>query len=374
MPSFKNPISRPALPFRHEGSPLRHLRDGDSIAHEWQKAQRDNQALRSQGNALERLQRTVAKMRVPKFQMDRWFPFKIYNVPPQLCADPSDSWRTFRVRAGTVAWRSLMANPHYQFPPYENILDITNGGDGVGAAINDDVYTNPPNGFQDDTILSFNQGLYEVVNVPNPGTTGVTSTGSFAEFVLNDGIDSNNERWAQFWIEIVDPNVEGDTALDITPKIMCRMFQFGTGSRPELNLFPDPNVIPIGYVVVRRASDGDTLLNNPAIGFRTYQYIYDHQNNRYPTGYFNTSEEGGYRDIFSTSGMIYRGDWDDDDLAPCTFYPGDVVTTHGFTDETELTTYNALWVFNDAPTQAPEAPGFSIPGVWRKMIRSEFPT
>lgn len=364
MPSFQNPIARPQLPFRHEGSNLRHLRDGDSIGREWQKASKDNSVLRANGEALNRLQRTVAGLRKPKFVMDRWHPFKIYNVPPNLCANAADSWRTFRVRAGLVGWRSPFKTPSYASTTYEELLDVSVGSDGIGLSIAFGGYGNPPNGFQDQNILSYTQGGYQTVTVPDTGTTGVTGT-SYSEFVLDSNTDNNGERWAEFWIEIPDTNNDATHDQEIFPVIKCRMFQYGAGTRPSQNLTPPPDTIPIGIVCVRKGDDVP-ILNDPEIGYRIEQYLYDHAIRRYPLGYYLPTG----MNIFSAGGMVFRGDWDDDSLSTSTFYPGDVVSKHG--DAGGGLTYNELWVYNYYPDQSPAAPAIGGGNPWRRIMYSKF--
>lgn len=379
MPSFQNPLSRPSLPFRHEGSPLRHVRDGDAVGREWQKSQKDSIALQSQGNALQRLQRQVARLQEPKFVMDRWHPFKIYNVPAAFCSSPEDSWRTFRVRAGLVGWRSMFGLATLN-SYNEQVVEGYTGSDQVGLAVGFDVPTDPVNGYQSDLIIPFSQYISaDAIEVPSTGTAGVTATTDFmGEFLLNETQDNNNERWAEFWIEINDPNDESNDNLTIYGEIRCRMFQFGSGTRPGL-LTPTVNQIPLGVVCVRRGADAAPLLNSPPIGYRVEQYVYDHMLRRYPIGYYNASldMDDDYR--FSTGGMIYRGEWDKDETPTWTdtifydmmFYPGDVLSVV----YTPADTFRSLLVYQFSPTNnVGEPPLDGSTSYWKQMFRTEYGT
>lgn len=384
MPSFDNPIPRPQLPFRHEGSPLRHLRDGDSIGREWQKAQKDNAVLRGQGNALSRLQRTVQGLKRPKFVIDRWHPFKIYNVPPQFCSSPADSWRTFRVRLGLVGWRTMTGVPGYTSSTIEESVSVATGSDGMAFLLADAGLGCPVNGYQTDQIMpygasitsAFDYSPWEAVSVPDTGADGVTAAdNNFAEFILNEALDTFGDRVAEFWIEIEDPN-EGGGGADIIPRIKCRMCTFDSQPvpRPTANtIYATPNIIPIGTVIVRRGSDEIPVTNtNPEIGYRVQQFIYDHQIARYPLGYYGSDSAHGLKGDFSLGGMIYRGHWTDDALDDSTFYPGDVVSETGFTDGSETTIYRGLYIYNTSPQNSPSAPPKDGDSTWRLIMYSEY--
>jgi hypothetical protein len=379
MPITPNPIPRIALPFRHEGSSLRHLRDGDSIGREWQKAKKDNDALRGQGLALSRLQKQFDSLKRPKNQIDRWFPFKIYNVPPQYCSNPNDSWRTFRVRSGFVGWRTMYGAPSWDSNTWERAWLVNTGGDG------DWLYDDPHNGYQSSIIQTFVNGNYEVVSVPSTGTSGATSSyGRHAEFVLNSGLDTVNERWAEFWIEISDPNDATTHDQDIDVQIKCRMFSWSAGDPRPLGLIQaSQNQIPIGMVSVRKSDDPEPLLNTPAFGYAIDQLLYDHCLNRYPLGYYNPT----IVDLYSSGGMVYRGEawysdhtglnWSatgvgDSPLVTATFYPGDVVAykSNNGDDTKEL---SAIYVYAAEPAQEVEPPQrWSSSGTWELVNRSEF--
>lgn len=261
----------------------------------------------------------------------------------------------------------------------ESLIDVNTGSDRVGLEINGSVYsTDPVNGFQSDAIPQFNQydGVMEEVSVPSTGTSGTTSTDSYAaEFVLNSALDNNNERWAEFWIEVIDNNDASTHDQEIFAQIKCRMFQFGSGSRPG-RMTPVLNQIPIGIVNVRRASDAGPIANpNLAIGFRAEQFVFDHCLRRYPIGYYSSSIDMGTDYRFTTGGMIFRGTWNNDDawadtdLYNMAFYPGDVIQKYQpSTDPVK----RGLYLYQIPPDYNVAEPDFGGNSTWKEIFYTEY--
>ena len=121
--NFNNPIPRSGLPYFHESSAQRSIRDGDAVPRVWQKNKSSTTQLYKTAQAVEQLQRQFNRLRrrssTSEEQAVGMYPFQMYQSPA-----PSDTqlltlgpgateltraewnadyaWRSFRVRAGKV--------------------------------------------------------------------------------------------------------------------------------------------------------------------------------------------------------------------------------------------------------------------------------
>src|ERR1051325_11346644 len=103
---FSSPVHRNRLSQSRELSPLDTAREPDSLMKLWRKS---NGGI-FRGSALTQntseFSRQMARLRRPTWVNYQFHPFKIYNVPPDRCENPANSWRTFAVRHGLIGVRS----------------------------------------------------------------------------------------------------------------------------------------------------------------------------------------------------------------------------------------------------------------------------
>lgn len=340
--NFNQAIPLQLRPKFSEGSALASERDSRSNAQSWKKARSISRQENSNGIAIQKLTREVAKMRRRIVgcsssagpDVNFFHPFKIYNVPTEFCPpidvpnnyNPiTDSWRTFRVRAGIVGFRSTnetyqpdggnayyagLSGPEFYFSASHPVgLGLLSGTD--GASRYDPLYTGRNFPYDEDTFDSID---LETVYLDNTGDfTPTTKTN--AVFVLKGDPDDNHAVMASFWIEITDVVI-------LTPPVAtvkCRMITAQTGdSTGRTNQwFPDASsktIIPIGIICPKEGY----FPWNETEGKDLYceQILSGNAVNRYSQGY--QGSVGG-----SMGMMAYRGNWDTDTLTNQYFYPGD---------------------------------------------------
>lgn len=312
---FNSPLPRGIQPRYSEGSGLASNRDGRNNSQIWKKQEANtNQDVRN-GQAVQKLQRDVSKIRrvrmgMPTVQQTlEFYPFRIYNVPVTKAilaavhaVDPSATvapWQCWQVRMGLAAGRSQYVLDTGDYGDYyaygEERKYVLTGSDGNLQSQSTNIATNPLN-------------TNSIVLIDDT-SVAVCPANTTATWILNSKVlDAFLATNYGFWIELTD-----DPVLGFTPQIKAQRWTFDV-STPTSH-FPYPiasNVIPIGKLM---ALDGDFEYQDfePTSPFNlsNVQELYSHAVNRYPTS------SGGI------SMTHYLGNWDDDSLNGRVFWPGD---------------------------------------------------
>lgn len=366
--NFNNAIPLQLRPKFSEGSALASERDSRSNAQLWKKARTNSRQENSSVVAIQKASREIGKMRrrivgasLPEKAVNFFHPFKLYNVPSEFCPpidvpnnyNPvTDSWRTFRVRAGIVGFRSVSAsykpnggNPYYtpglSAPEYYISAAHPIGDAGLFG-------TDGSSRYRADATSEFFPYDEDTFDIQNNTVVYLDNVGDFnagdsnGTFVIKGTPDENNSVMASFWIEVKDyVGLSGPTA-----RIKCRMItaQSGDATGRENQFFPDASnntIIPIGIVVPKvgyfaiNIADGKDLYCE--------QILNESPVNRYSQGYAGS--------VGGSSGMVaYRGNWDSDSIGGQYFYPGDS-TMAG----------NRMYVHNGYGTEASAPTGDGTP-------------
>lgn len=301
---FSNPIPRTGLVKFHEASPLRSLRDSDTVSALWKKDRKNGNQTSALTNATSQIQQQMMRLRPRALAPYQFHPFKVYQTPYEIALNKTKSWKTFQVRGGFIGWRSKYNTAVGDFTGYVGNNPV--GNYELPIFIRDGSDRVVPFGLNGSTMSDFQSELtrpfYDFESIALTGFDIAVGSDTLAtQFVLTDDDNPNTTWWngAAFWVRIDD--TDGDTVGTVEARM------FGSDGANLTEVFPDdPTVFPLATVYPQR--DNVQLYPNVPIQLTVTQVIYDHQLNRYPK-----------------DGMTFRGDWDDDSLSGQVFYPGDIV-------------------------------------------------
>jgi len=277
-------------------------------------------------------------------------PFRIYNVPSPVPGVAR--WRCWQVRGGYLGWRSRFSVLFAMFGQ-EQLFTVNSGTDqitGQDTAVGYDY-------FSPSTTL-FPVGVKEAVTVPlgtvgDPGdvSSGVSTYGHAATFILSDTLDDFGAIQASFWIQVIDDGT------NFKFDIRCRRWgEIPLGASAVRDPYPgdDEYIIPLGLLLPRGGIDFPSDPTDLVVE----QLTANHLSNRW-TQNIAWIGAGGAR--FGINAMNWRGFWDDIDtygLAGQVYYQDDCVTTFDqitdsngdtfFTDKTWIR-FGQPAIVNDAP-------------------------
>lgn len=327
---FTSSIPRDRVPRTRELSGLDTVREPDSLLKLWKKT---NGGI-YRGSALTQntseVMRQMARLRKPVWVNYQFHPFKVYNVPPEYCVTPEDSWRTFQVRDGLIELGQSHSYNNGSLRPYTSV----SGTDGV---VEIPVLNESKPDYQTE--------LYTYGGTMNPirldGYNETTDESLPAQFVLTDAAANPGTNWrgAAFYIKLEDLSGLGI----FTPSIRARMFD-----QTSFNgfSFDNPYIIPLAVVYARVRAGSYYVPSSPS-NLLVWQFQYGNLVNRVPV---LPGPVG--------SALNIRGDWVADSLSGQNFEPGDVVTVDTTSTAGGITlTVKSPYVYTSSGIESTPPPG-----------------
>lgn len=359
---FNNPLPRGQQPRFHESSGLRSIRDGDSTDKLWKKSKTDSWQVGALARALQRTDRIVQGLRrrilggtppqdtaaLPKH------PFQIYqpsNVsafktgiaflgpgdgvatmcnidatkptdftanPPTV--NPSEAWRFWAVRSGTVEVRPTYKVPvaHFANNQYGDVVGdlgdnyalkyfVKNYTDGVSPHV---------------TQAPFESSTDETVNPP---------------LILSRAANGPNTFVFGFWLKITPDTATADVKVQLVAQVVYPDISGFIQSVPGDNT---GNTIPVGYVYFAGSTEPEYIAH----------YLFDNVSGRFPSGNGNFSAVGGGKGgtMMNFRGVLnfQSGVTSPLDLTQQVFYPGDCIFINHFG---ALNNQSVIYMFTGDP-------------------------